>query len=104
MATPESSTINGQSRPFSHLTNVEGTPMIADHLATLGLNFDSTVENVHGVAISMRLRDVNKGTTRFERESLSWALQQTGDCLAPDEFEDFFTRGTDFDKIAKKRS
>jgi len=96
--------MGGEEHPFRGFENVEGTPVITDHLSTLGLNFDSTVENVRGVAVSTRLRDANKGTTRFERDSLFWALQQTGDCTNPREFELFFNRGNSFEQIETQRA
>lgn len=89
--------------PFEDLEYSDGALIIQGHLATLELNFESTASNVRGVAVSLRLSDSNKGTTRFQRASLRWALSQTENCITEDEFRKFFYTHMSFEQIAEER-
>lgn len=96
--------LDNSEHPFKHLENSEGAVDIQDHLATLGLGFNSSAESVRRKAITLRGQHIQMGVPRDQTQSLTWALEQTGDCVNFTEFDSFYNRGRSLEEIRESRA
>lgn len=69
----------------------------------LGLNGNSTADDVRKCADRLKLETENKGITNEMISSLRWALKKTHDCEDDTEFLDFLTGLKTFSQIESYR-
>jgi hypothetical protein len=70
-----------------------------ESLDTLGLNNESTADDVRRVAISMRVKMQETGLSSKSFKALEWALEKTNDCRNPREFLWFLLDNYEFESV-----
>ena len=70
-----------------------------ESLDTLGLNNESTADDVRRVAISMRAKMREGGLNAKSAKALGWALEKTNDCKNPTQFFWFLLDNYEFESV-----
>lgn len=97
--------LEGSGLPFLYLTthSLIEYPFSDEKkfLKALGLNRESTADDVRRVAISMRVTMKEGGLNSESFRALEWALEKTNDCRDPREFLWFLLDNCSFESVEK---
>lgn len=88
---------------YSSATGADIVKKNKGYLKTLGLNIDSSVEEIRRVAISTRRQMQEKGLNVESVKALEWVLKRTGDCNNEPELLWFLLDDVSFEKLENFR-